>query len=486
MDCLRATAALLVLVSGCGTAHADRFEDVRQFIRAELVEHSVPSLSVAVAKDGRIVWEEGFGWADREQRRPASEHTVYSLASISKPLTTTGLMTLVEAGQLQLDRPINDYLGAAKLRARVGDARDATVRRVTDHTSGLPVHWQFFYADEPYRRPSADESILRYGNLITAPGEVYEYSNLGYGVLDYVIERVSGRSYAEFMRNQVFLPLGMTRSSVDVAPAGLEPYVATRYDQAGVPLPFYDSDSRGGSNAWSSAHDLVTFGMFHLHTPLSTQQQILRKASIEEMHRRTAGTDERGYGIGFEVSVRNGQRIVAHSGSMAGVSTQMLLFPDHKLAIVVLSNANTDSVDAVTQRIAARLLPDWPIPPPRSWPAPPPFVTPAPLLGIWRGTLVTYDKDVPVELRFLASGDVHAKVGQQLTTLVNAAHFDNDRFTGELAARIGTADTERYEYSLQLSLRLRGDVLNGGATAMHVEAPRVRNALTHWLELRKQ
>ena len=71
--------------------------------------------------------------------------------------------------------------------ARVGNAGDATVRRVANHTSGLPLHYQFFYADEPYRRPAMDETIRRYGNLVTAPGERYQYSNLGYGVIDYVI-----------------------------------------------------------------------------------------------------------------------------------------------------------------------------------------------------------------------------------------------------------------------------------------------------------
>src|SRR5437588_5532254 len=138
-----------------GSARDDSvdFGTVRELIRTRLVEQSLPSLAVAVAREGQIVWEEGFGWADRENRVPATEHTMYSLASISKPITATGLMLLVERGQIELDRPINDYLGDAKLTARVGDAVGATVRRVANHTSGLPLHYHFFYQDEPYRRP---------------------------------------------------------------------------------------------------------------------------------------------------------------------------------------------------------------------------------------------------------------------------------------------------------------------------------------------
>jgi len=190
----------LALAVALPVGAADPFDAVRASIRKQLVETEMPSLAVAVARDGKILWEEGFGWADREKRLPASEHTMYSLASISKPITATGLMVLVEAGKVDLDRPVNDYLGSAKLRARVGDAAQATVRRVANHSSGLPLHYQFFYADEPYRPPSMDETILRYGNLVTLPGEKYQYSNLGFGVLDYVIARVSGNSYPDFMR----------------------------------------------------------------------------------------------------------------------------------------------------------------------------------------------------------------------------------------------------------------------------------------------
>ena len=480
-----ALALLLLALSAQQAGAADRFVDIRAYIRAQMVEQSVPSISVAVAKDGKILWEESFGWGGGEKRIEATPHTMYSMASISKPITTTGVMTLVQAGKVDLNKPINDYLGNVKLRARVGDAKDATVLRVANHTSGLPTYYQFFYADEPYSRPSMDETILRYGNLVTAPGETYEYSNLGYGVLDYVISRTSGMSYAEFMRKEVFVPLGMTRTSVDIGP-GLEPFTATRYGTDGLPIPFYDFDHPGASAVFSSAHDLVRFGMFHLKAHLPDQKPILSDASIDEMHKRTSGTPERGYGVGFATARQNNYDIVSHSGGMGGVHTQMQLFPSEKLAIVVLANSAARLPSQTADRIAMKLLPKWPKTPERKREEAPPFSTPAPLLGTWKGTLVTYVKEVPVELRFLDSGDVHAKVGDQLTTLVNKPVFKDGVFTGELSARIGTPDTERYEYVVQLSLRLRGDVLNGDAAAGDVDGPRVRNTLSHWLELKKQ
>ncbi len=227
---------------------AQSFDSVRQFIRKQLVETQTASIAVAVARDGKILWEEGFGWADRENRIPATEHTMYSLASVSKPITATGVMVLCQAGKINLDRPINDYLGTAKLTAKVGDAEGATVRRVANHTSGLPIHYQCFYADEPYRPPPMDETIRRYGILVTGPGEHRQCSNLGYGILAYVISRVSGKAYQDFMREDVFLPLGLTHMSVDTGP-GLEKYQAVRYGIDGAPIPFYEFDHRGASAA---------------------------------------------------------------------------------------------------------------------------------------------------------------------------------------------------------------------------------------------
>src|SRR5262249_30228815 len=121
-----------------GAGETDQFDAVREEIRRRMVQQSVPSVSVAVARGERSLWEEGFGWADRENRRRATPHTPYTLGSASKPITATALMVLVERKQLALDRPINDYLGDAKLRARVGDASQATLQRVAQHTAGLP------------------------------------------------------------------------------------------------------------------------------------------------------------------------------------------------------------------------------------------------------------------------------------------------------------------------------------------------------------
>jgi len=496
MSFIRNTAvhgAAVLLGSLCwlSAGAADRFDDVRDYIRARLVAESVPSIAVAVAQNGKVVWEEGFGWADRERRVPATEHSMYLLASISKPMTATALMTLVEKGKVVLDAPANDYLGAVKLRARVGDDNAATVRTLLEHTSGLPTHLQFFYFDEPYRSPSSDETLLRYGNLMTAPGTKYLYSNLGYGTLGYIVERASGQSFTDYLRREVFLPLGMTHSSMNIGP-GLEAYAATRYFvKNGAPIPYFESDTLGAGAIYSSAHDLLRFGMFHLKTHLRDQRAILSDASLDAMHQPAARIDDSSsYGLGFFVRERQGHHMVMHSGGSPGVATQLVTFPDQKLAIVVLCNLSSKLPIRVVDRIIAKFLPDWKYEDSFGWPAPPPprvtFDAPPALLGRWQGTLATYRGDLPVSLEFTKTGEVHARVANQLTTLVNNPGFADGTFVGELAARLHTPDTDRYEYTIGLSLQLRGGKLSGAAMANDTPGGlRQRSTLGHWLELTK-
>ncbi len=469
-------------------ASDDQFSPVRAFIQKQMLERQVPSVAVAVARDGKIIWEEAFGWANREERIAATPHTIYSLASISKPITATGLMILKERGKLDLDRPLNDYLGDAKIKVRLGNPADLTVRRVANHSSGLPLHYQFFYEDEPFRAPARDETINRYANTVTAPGEKYQYSNLGYGLLDYLIERGSGKSYAEFMRTEVFQPLGLTHMSVDI-PAEMEKQQAVRYGTDGLPIPFYAFDHPGGSAIYASAHDLVRFGLFHLKARLADQKAILSDQTIDEMHKATMTTGPNaGYGIGWASNTYPGNHLcVSHTGGMGGVATSLRLFPKEKIAIAVLTNSSSPAPHQIADEIMATLMPDA-----RPAPATPNNATDTAfkptdaLIGTWEGTVHTYKTDLPFTLVFQPDGDIHAWLGTQHKSLVNRAEFKDGYLTGEFLGDIGTEDANRTRYVLALSLKLRGNVLNGAVTARSLPGKRLGNALTQWAELKKK
>jgi CubicO group peptidase (beta-lactamase class C family) len=484
------TLALVFLaVVSRAPAADDRFEPVRERIAKALVDHGIPSIAVAVAHKGEIVFEQGFGWADRENRIAADQHTLYSLASISKPITATGLMVLVERKKLELDKPANDYLGVAKLVARRGDAHDATLRRVANHTAGLPLHYQFFYADETYHPPTRDETIRRFGNLVTAPGEHYQYSNLGYGILDYVIERASNKPYADFMREEVFLPLGLAHMSVDVGP-GLEPHQAIRYMPDGRRIPFYQFDHAGASAVYSSAHDLARFAMFHMKEHLSDQKAILSDAAIDEMQKATIETGPSGgYGVGWGSGINgHGYKFVQHSGGMPGVSTICTLYPGERLAIVVLCNARNPVGNYLGEMLLKIMLPEkGPEKRPDS-PRTNDAATPlsSELAGTWRGKIVTHHSELPLVLEVKDDKDVHVKLDDQLETLLSGARFQDGWLRGTFAGDLGTDDDRGRDYHLHLEAKLRDDTLSGPITAMTLPDAWGSNAVTHWVELERE
>src|SRR5688572_22412595 len=219
----RGLIAIVLLLTSIGVvphaAHSQttRFNAVRRLIQDGLARDSAPGLAIAVARGDSILWEEGFGWADREARVPATPHTPFYLASVTKTITATAAMILRERGRLDIDRPANDYLGVSKLWSPAWDAAGATVRRLAAHTSGLTTFDVGCPAEQPRCRvPSADEVIRRYGVLVWPPGEHFDYSNLGYYVLGEVVARAAGRDLGTFLREELFRPLGMANSSLGV------------------------------------------------------------------------------------------------------------------------------------------------------------------------------------------------------------------------------------------------------------------------------
>jgi len=482
-------AGLLVMLLAA-PGPADQFADVRAKINAALQDGQVPSLAVAVAKEGHIIWEEAFGWADRENRVAATPHTIYSLASISKPITATGLMVLVERGQVDLDQPANSYLGQAKLTARLGSAYDATIRRLANHTSGLPLHYQFFYADESIAVPPFDESLRRYGVLMRPPGERYEYANFGYGVLDQIIARESGTSYADFMRREVFLPLGMTHTSVGIA-KGLEAHAAVRYGSDQAPLPLYDFDHPGASAVFASVHDLIRFGMFHLQQLGPDQKEILTQASIDAMQQPTAEIgDQRHYGVGWFIDQDEyGYRTVSHTGGMSGVRTRLCLVPSEHLAVAVLCNTSTNVPLQMTREILAALLPTYAeqfrkAPEHRPNGAGKGYAPPE-LVGYWSGVVDTYQGERRLEMWVKPDGDIHVGLEEQLLTVLNSSRLHNGRLTGVFSGDIGTDDANRRPYQLHLDANLRGAEINGSLTAISLPAAKGGNALSYWVGLQR-
>lgn len=159
-----------VTVGRAGEFDSVSFDEVRKLIQVRMRDESVPLVVVGVVHGNKQLWAEGFGWANREERIPATIHTPYRVGSTTKPLTATTLMMLVEQGDLELERHINEYLGQAKVEARLPKLSKATLGTVLQHSSGLPGHWETYFADETDRPHPIELLIRRYGKLMIRPG----------------------------------------------------------------------------------------------------------------------------------------------------------------------------------------------------------------------------------------------------------------------------------------------------------------------------
>jgi CubicO group peptidase (beta-lactamase class C family) len=452
---------------------------------AEAVESGLaPSAVVAVVRGDSVIWAEGFGHADLEAGREATPNSIYLLASITKPMTATGLMTLVDRGLLQLDRPVNDFLPAdAHLVSHVGDAEAITLRRLANHTGGLPLHYNFYYEGAeplPY-----GEAIRRYGFAAYPPGTRWQYSNLAYGILEHVTELVAEEPWRAFMKRAVFDPLGMTRTSDRVRPEHAAD--ATRQytrDAAGrwISVPPYHVDHAGASTHWSSALDLVRLIRMQWHGGELDGVRVLSPGAARAMLTLTGpvGADVRN-GIGWFVEEYRGQNSFWHSGGMPGVSTFARAYPESRTATIVLTNSDDRTVaNETTRRLAEALFPgaEWEEDEP-----PPVAAEPAPgLAGLWQGTMTHHDGDVPILLRIGAEAGASIAFGDAEPRPMEAAGVNAAGFVGRIDARLRTQEGFHGVPAWVFRLEPHGEHgLRGVATAFASGY----FALSHWVELRR-
>ena len=209
-------------------------------------------LSVAVVEDQQTVWAEGFGWADRDEGRPATAGTVYRVGSISKLFTATAVMQLEEEGRFDLDQPLRLWLPDLELRSRWPEAPAVTPRSLLTHHSGLPGNrLKGLVVDEP---PPPDFIRRRFSRLPAELGEtwlnqppqkVWAYSNLGYALLGCLVERASGEPFVPYVDRRILEPLGMRRSSF-VVRDDLRPWLAAGTCGGGSSSPTCSATCRPG------------------------------------------------------------------------------------------------------------------------------------------------------------------------------------------------------------------------------------------------
>jgi CubicO group peptidase (beta-lactamase class C family) len=391
------------------------FAPVRQRILQGVASGKATGLAVAVVHQGRLVWEEGFGFSDREKSIQATARTPFCLASITKPFTTTMLMTLVAEGRVNLDAPGNQYLAGSGIKGPNGNPQGATVRLLGAHVSGLPGMFSAYFQGGPTPAPDANTVLQEYGRLAYPPGSVYEYGNIGFTALGAIASNVTGTDFGTLMKQRVLHPLGLSDSFFSTEIARL-PMRAIGYDAAAKPIPYYTTSTPPSGELYASAHDLALFAMWNMKNHVNGQKRILEQRWIDELHKPVyVGPSGVATTFGwFTGRLKSGLPYVFKGGGQPGVATKLYMVPSEDLACLVLTN-RTDGMElanGICDQILRSYLPEWTPPEEDAGPRSEPFVATSEFIGRWKGVLRNGGAEEPVRLQVDSSTSATLALGK--------------------------------------------------------------------------
>lgn len=337
---------------------ADAVQQGRQVVRAGLIEQNLPGLSVAVGAAGEIVWAEGFGWADLENRVPVSPGTRFRIGTASTALTSAAVGLLLEKHRLKLDEKIQTYVPEFPEKQW-----PLTMRHLMGHTAGIrndggdegPLLSKHCERPVEGLEPFAERALL------FAPGTQYRYSSYGWILVSAAVEAAADEPFLTFMRRQIFDPLGMDDTKPDSADEAV-PNRATFYFPKFAADPHYglhltrrlDYSCYAGASAFlSTPSDLVRFGM-----AINTGR-LLQPATVQLLQapqRLTSGA-ETGYGLGWDletVELAGAQtRWVGHDGTtMGGMVASFITFPEQGIVVAVMSNIAYADAESLAVKVA--------------------------------------------------------------------------------------------------------------------------------------
>jgi CubicO group peptidase (beta-lactamase class C family) len=363
-------ALLVVLVLSCaylasspGSADVSSNRDsvstsesaaIEYYVEGEMSAQRIPGLSLGIVRDGQTVHLQGFGEADTSGRE-VTPQTPFIIGSLSKSFTALAIMQLVEAGQVDLDAPVRQYIPWF----RVSDAaasRQITVRQLLNQTSGIsPKTGKSFQGNGDVSDKALERAVRKLGTaeLSEPVGSTFQYSTVNYAVLGLIVQEVSGESYEEYVQQQIFTPLGMQHSftsEADAEPQGLATGHNYWFGRPAAADVAYNRGILPAGYLISSAEDMTHYLIAQLSDGSFDGTAVLSPAGTAEMHRAAVPTlaADTSYGMGWFVGPVNGLPAVFHQGETFTYHANIVLLPDSDEGVVILMNAE-NSVDLFTR-----------------------------------------------------------------------------------------------------------------------------------------
>jgi len=330
-------------------AAADVSSQLDKIVQAEMQKQHMVAVTVAVAKDSKVVYSKAFGMADIENDVRATPETLIRTGSIAKPISAVAAMTLAEAGKLDLDAPVQKYCPAfPEKQSKV------TTRQLLSHTAGVRHYKQGeIESTKHYKTMSEGFAIFASDPLLFEPGTKYSYSTYGYTVVGCAIESASGQKFADYVREHVLVPAAMTHTFIDdvyeIVPHRARGYqlVSGAVKNAGLMDSSYKIP---GGGIVTTSEDLVRFESALLDGTLvrpETRDKMWTPTGVPILN----GDRPSPYGLGFDVVKMPPFTRVSHGGSQQGTSTIMAVIPEKRLAVAVMTNVDGVNPSAMMLQI---------------------------------------------------------------------------------------------------------------------------------------
>jgi CubicO group peptidase (beta-lactamase class C family) len=382
---IKTLAAGIVFLAAFASAASwnARQQTLDEFILGKMKASNIPGLTACIMKKDRLVWTGAFGWADVEDKKPMTERTIQNIGSISKTITATAVMQLFEQGKFKLDDDVDGYLPFPVRNPRFPD-EPITFRQLLTHKASIKdgsAYEHSYACGDPtvslkdwikgYLVPGgkyySGEENFHTWKPGTVKTPIWSYSNVGFGLLGYLVEVISGRDFAEYTKNNIFAPLGMKNTGWYLADADIDhhaiPYSLISEDRRLPPgitfetfLPRYGKDKQILKTGELFPHCLYSFPNYPdglIRTSVRDLSRFLRayigggvfeeKRILKEETVRTMLSKEH-FGQGlcwFDLKLKNGDAAWGHGGGDPGISTEMLFRPTDGVGVIVFFNLDT-------------------------------------------------------------------------------------------------------------------------------------------------
>ena len=337
------------------TVNIDRVvAELEPEIQRTLLAGNIPSASIALIAGDRVIWTNAYGYSNLWARTPATPNTVYLIGSTFKAMSTIALLQQMEQGKFKLDDRVNDYLTDFKIQGE-DPQHPITFRHLLTHTSGLPADFGPFPVWGDTVPPSLEDYLGKALKVTKPPLTSVTYSNMAYTLVAYLVQKFSGVPYKQYMQEHIFTPLEMTSTAFEPRPDMEErlaiPYVVDEKTGSQVGTVRLKASVWPAGIVYGTVLNQANWLIANLNSGVFKDKRLINQSTLDQMLTRQYdqfkgtienlwGNETAGFGLTWWTQVRDGDRYLAHSGSVPGYTAFLLGNRDRKLGFAIMTNGN--------------------------------------------------------------------------------------------------------------------------------------------------